>query len=251
MDYWRKRKATNVEKGAVVSLWIVSTIVRYLRNISFERMYFELTDWRFIHHIEMRTDLIYRDSDYLGNNHNWGTYFGDAIDTQGIGGAIVIRYSRNFRRQRREQLLRLNNFAGGSAIVIWYSKNRRRDRYSILNNLYSRRKRWRRHRLSDSQGWLDGWRRDHYLILNKLATGANALTSSLRHTQSKRPPDVFPLTNSQQIQNTIAVGSTLAEALVCSETQSIFNTQPNVGGAIDIQYCLTEDECLDDGQINL
>ena len=63
--------------------------------------------------------------------------------------------------------------------------------------------------------WLDGWRCDHYPILNKLATGANALTSSLRHTQSKRLPEVFPPTNRQQIQDTIAVGSTLTEALVC------------------------------------
>ena len=46
LEQWRKRKATNIEKGAVVSLWIASTIVRYLRNISFERMEFELTDWR-------------------------------------------------------------------------------------------------------------------------------------------------------------------------------------------------------------
>ena len=83
--------------------------------------------------------------------------------------------------------------------------------------------------------WLDGWRCDHYPILNKLATGANALTSSLRHTQSKCLPVVFPLTNGQQIQDRIAVGSTLAEVLVYSETKLISDSQGIVGDAIDIQ----------------
>ena len=117
MEHWRERKTTNMEMGVVVSLWIACTIVRYLQNISFERMSFGLTDWRFIHHIEMRTGLFSMDSDYLAKNHNWGTYFGDAIDTQGIGGAIIIWYSTNRWKRNRN------------------STNRRHDCYPILNKL--------------------------------------------------------------------------------------------------------------------
>ena len=44
------------------------------------------------------------------------------------------------------------------------------------------------------------------------------------NTQPKRPHSVFPSSNNQQIQDTIAVGSTLAEVLVYSET----GTQPRM-----------------------
>ena len=71
------------------------------------------------------------DSDYLANNHNWGTCSGNAIDTQGIGdgidtqgieGAIVIQYSTT--------VLRTEQALVGSTR---YSRNRSCDRYSILN----------------------------------------------------------------------------------------------------------------------
>ena len=39
--------------------------------------------------IEMRTVLFYMDSDHLANNHNWGTYFGDAIYSKGIDGDAI------------------------------------------------------------------------------------------------------------------------------------------------------------------
>ena len=78
--------------------------------------------WRSIHNWD-ENNFVYMDSDYLANNHKWCPYFGDAIDTQGIvGDVIVIRHSTN-----------------GGAVNIWYSTSlrevwsdlrRRRDWYS-------------------------------------------------------------------------------------------------------------------------
>ena len=57
MEHWRKRKAINVEKGAVVSLWNLSAALRYLWDISFKRMVLDLwTGETSI--IEMRTVLL-------------------------------------------------------------------------------------------------------------------------------------------------------------------------------------------------
>ena len=132
LEQWRQRKATDVEMGVVVSLWIVSIIVRYLRNISFERMSFELTDCRFIHHIDMRSGLFYMDSNYLANNHNWGTcFFYKTWD------AAVIQYSTNCWRRHRysilnDQFLILNT----SETWLILKKNwRRRKHYPLLNEL--------------------------------------------------------------------------------------------------------------------
>ena len=58
-----------------------------------------------------------------------------------------------------------------------------------------------------------------YEILNR-----NVRTTFPSNTQSKRPPNIFLSTNTQWIQDTIAVGFTLAEALVYLET----GTQPQM-----------------------
>ena len=158
LEQWSKRKATNVEMGAVVSLWVVSIIVRYLQDVSFERMEFELMDWRFIHHIEMRTGLFYMDSDYLENNHNWGTYF--FYETQD---SAVIWYWTNHRRWLEAQSI-LNESETQSystdrdVIDIWYSP--------------SLQKVWAEALVGSTRYSTNHRRRNQILILNNTANGS-------------------------------------------------------------------------------
>ena len=93
--------------------------------------------WRSIHNWDV-DNFVYMDTNYLANNHKWGTYFREAIDTQGIVGyMIVIWYSTNGNavdiplNTQRIVGDHINTQQIGGAIVIQYSTNRwRRNRYS-------------------------------------------------------------------------------------------------------------------------
>ena len=182
------------------------------------------------------------DSDYLANNHNWGTYFGGAIDTQQIvrdndminfwystimwGGSAGRKrnwYSRNRRCDWCSKIL-------CNTILILYSINcQRHDRYPIalvISTWYSMN--WIRdcYLIRNRQNWYTTnrrrQRRDQLLILNKLVRGASASADCIHFI--------------------------LKESL---EMQSTSDTQLTAGDAIDIQYCLTEGKHLDNGRINL
>ena len=88
MEQWRKRKTTDEEMNVAVSLWNVSTISQILMEYFIRENGFWTVDWRHIHYWD-EASFVYMDSDYLANSHNWGTYFVNAIDTQGIIGDTI------------------------------------------------------------------------------------------------------------------------------------------------------------------
>ena len=67
----------------VVSHWNASTVSQIPMGSFIQDNGFWTADWRNIHYWA-EDSFVYMDSDYLAKNHNWGAYFGDAINNQGI-----------------------------------------------------------------------------------------------------------------------------------------------------------------------
>ena len=86
-------------------------------------MSFELTDWRFIQHIEMRTGLFYINSDYLANNHKWCLYLYVHCPLSLLSISIALVVETIFPKQI--------DFFGVASNAAWWYQNGQKNRLEM------------------------------------------------------------------------------------------------------------------------
>ena len=147
--------------------------------------------------------FVYMDLDYLVNNRKWCPHFSSlSQDKEAINfwHSIILRNAL-----RRNQLMMRETRAEAMVGSTRYSTNRRRNCYLILNI----------------------WRRDRYLILNKLASRSTCWINTILNESSS---ETWSILNLASGACSVWIYTILKELM----TQLLFHTQQIVGDSIDV-----------------